>query len=189
MQKAIFLKDLIPVSFEGWKEAARKEASRYALMKSAGMFQKRDQKTGGFKFQNPKAQQRWGKFTQNNQNTNTKHDPNAMDVDTIRVNQLTAEEKQKCIKEGRCFRCQNMGHRSKECPTKKANNATAQFVAQMQHAVVRTSKVIDDRDAEDAKSEATAFSRADTIRNLKALKEEEHLQLIDELFAEQQTDF
>ena len=189
MQKAIFLKDPIPVSFEGWKEAARKEASRYALMKSAGMFQKRDQKTGGFKFQNPKAQQRWGKFAQSNQSANTKRDPNAMDVDTIRVNQLTAEEKQKCMKEGRCFRCQNTGHRSKECPTKKANNATAQFAAQTQRAAVRTSEVVDDRDADDTKSEATAFSKAETIRNLKALKEEERLQLIDELFAEQQTDF
>lgn len=38
MQKAIFLKDPIPVSFEGWKEAVGKEASWYALMKSAGMF-------------------------------------------------------------------------------------------------------------------------------------------------------
>ena len=153
------------------------------------MFQKCDQKTGGFKFQNPKAQQRWGKFTQNNQNINTKQDPNVMDVNTICINQLTAEEKQKCMKEGRCFRCQNMGYRSKECPTKKANNAMAQFVAQTQCAVVRTSEVIDDRDADNTKLEATAFSKVDTIRNLKALKEEECLQLIDELFAEQQVDF
>ena len=85
MQKAIFLKDPIPVSFEGWKEATCKEASHYALMKLAGMFQNQDQKAGGFKFQNPKAQQRWGKFTQSNQNTNAKRDPNTMDVDTIRV--------------------------------------------------------------------------------------------------------
>ena len=146
MQKAIFLKDPIPVLFEGWKEAARKEASRYALMKSAGMFQKRDQKPGGFKFQNPKAQQRWGHFAQgsNNSNTQAECDPNAMDVDTIQVGQLTAEEKQKCIKEGQCFRCQNTGHQSKECPTKKTNNATAQFAAQTQRTAIQTSQVVDD---------------------------------------------
>ena len=57
MQKAIFLKDPIPVSFDGWKEAVRKEASHYALMRSVGMFKLCDQKSGGFKFQNPKAQQ------------------------------------------------------------------------------------------------------------------------------------
>ena len=194
MQKAIFLKDPIPVSFKGWKEAARKEASRYALMKSAGMFQKRNQKPGGFKFQNPKAQQRWGCFTQggNNNNTQAKRDPNVMDVNTIQVGQLTIEEKQKCIKEGRCFRCQNTGHRSKECLTKKASNMTTQFVAQTQRAAVRTSQVVDDREtkADDAKSvvssASTTFSKADTIRNLKALKEEDCLQLINELFAPEQ---
>ena len=59
----------------------------------------------------------------------------------------------------------------------------------MQHVVVHTSEVVDDRDTDDTKLEATAFLKADTIRNLKALKEEECLQLIDELFAEQQQDF
>jgi hypothetical protein len=51
----IFLKDPILVLFEGWKEAAWKEASCYALMRLAGMFQPCNQKPGGFKFQNPKA--------------------------------------------------------------------------------------------------------------------------------------
>ena len=55
--------------------------------------------------------------------------------------------------------------------------------------VVRTSEVIDDHNMDDAKSEVTAFSKADMIWNLKALKEEECLQLINELFAEQQQDF
>ena len=48
---------------------------------------------------------------------------------------------------------------------------------------------MDDRDtnADDAKSvdtNTTAFSKMDTIRNLCALKEEERLELIDELFKE-----
>ena len=59
MQKAIFLKDPIPTTFTQWKEATYKEASHYVLMKSMGMFQKQDNKSG-FKFTNLKAQQRWG---------------------------------------------------------------------------------------------------------------------------------
>ena len=103
-----------------------------------------------------------------------------MDVNTIHVNQLTTEEKDKCIKEGCCFRCQKQGYRSKECPLKKAANATAQFVAQTQCAHVRTNKVVDDRDSEadDAKlvmTDTTTFLRMDTICNLQALKEEERL--------------
>ena len=86
MQKAIFLKDPILTTFTQWKEAACNKASRYTLMKSAGMFQKREHKSG-FKFTNQKAQQQWGRFTQNNnQRDNSKRDPNSMDVDTIQVN-------------------------------------------------------------------------------------------------------
>ena len=112
-----------------------------------------------------------------------------MDVDTIQVNQLSAEDKEKCVKEGRCFRCQEQGHRSKECPCKKVSNTMAKFVANTQRAHVRTSTVVDDRDtdADDAKSvdtNATTFSKVDTIRTLRALKEEERLELIDELFKE-----
>ena len=55
MQKAIFMKDPIPTMFTAWKEAACKEASCYALMKSMGMFQKWDHKTS-FMFSNLKAQ-------------------------------------------------------------------------------------------------------------------------------------
>jgi hypothetical protein len=38
-------------------------------------------------------------------------DPNAMDI-----NRLTIEERNKLLKEGRCFMCRNMGHRANECP-------------------------------------------------------------------------
>ena len=63
-------------------------------------------------------------------------------------------------------------------------------MANTQKAHVRTSQVVDDQDtdADDAKSVDTntsAFSKVDTIRNLRALKEEDRLELIDELFKEE----
>jgi Zinc knuckle len=36
------------------------------------------------------------------------------------INRLTVEERNKLMKEGRCFKCRNMGHRANECP--KDNN-------------------------------------------------------------------
>ncbi|KIO00045.1 hypothetical protein M404DRAFT_29872 [Pisolithus tinctorius Marx 270] len=42
-------------------------------------------------------------------------DPNAMDVDGVR---LSKEERDRHIKEGRCFGCGNKGHLSWECPDK-----------------------------------------------------------------------
>jgi Ty3 transposon capsid-like protein/Zinc knuckle len=38
-------------------------------------------------------------------------DPNVMDID-----RLTVEECNKLMKEGRCFKCRNTGHRANECP-------------------------------------------------------------------------
>jgi hypothetical protein len=185
MQKAIFLKDPVPKTYQEWKDAARCEASRYALMKSAGMFgNQKGGSSSAFKFRSQKAQQRWGKFTKDT----PKCDPDAMDVDALQVNQLTAEDKQQCIKEGRCFRCQNTGHRSRECPTKRKNDATAQFAAQTQRSAIRSREVVDDRD-DDAKSEgsnATKITSQDAIRTLKSLATEERLKMIDEMFAEDQ---
>jgi Zinc knuckle len=40
-----------------------------------------------------------------------KRDLNAMDID-----RLTVDGRNKLIKEGRCFRCRNTGHRAKKCP-------------------------------------------------------------------------
>ncbi|KIO01477.1 hypothetical protein M404DRAFT_28779 [Pisolithus tinctorius Marx 270] len=42
-------------------------------------------------------------------------DPNAMDVDGVK---LSKEERDQHIKEGRCFGCRNKGHLSQECPDK-----------------------------------------------------------------------
>jgi hypothetical protein len=39
------------------------------------------------------------------------HDLNAIDVD-----RLTIKECNKLLKEGRCFRCRNMGHQANKCP-------------------------------------------------------------------------
>jgi hypothetical protein len=32
------------------------------------------------------------------------------------VNRLTVEERDKLLKEGRCFKCRNTGHRANKCP-------------------------------------------------------------------------
>ena len=38
-------------------------------------------------------------------------DPNAMDID-----RLTFNKRMKLMKEGRCFKCRNTGHRASDCP-------------------------------------------------------------------------
>ena len=43
-------------------------------------------------------------------------DPNAMDVDAVR---LSREDRDKYLKEGCCFNCGNKGHMSRECKGKQ----------------------------------------------------------------------
>ena len=43
-------------------------------------------------------------------------DPDAMDVDVIKVSKLTPNERKRCIEKVLCFRCRKAGHLSTTCP-------------------------------------------------------------------------
>ena len=45
-------------------------------------------------------------------------DPNAMEIDAVRLKKLSPQEHAKCMREGRCFRCRKTGHDAKNCQTK-----------------------------------------------------------------------
>ena len=49
-------------------------------------------------------------------------DPNAMDVDVIRLGKLSQEEREKCFKQGLCFCCRKPGHNSRNCKTFTGNH-------------------------------------------------------------------
>ena len=42
-----------------------------------------------------------------------------MEVDRAAVNALSVEEKQRLVKEGKCFTCKRTGHQSRNCPNKE----------------------------------------------------------------------
>ena len=56
--------------------------------------------------------------TSNSSSTRTPPDPNAMEVDLIRLKKLSPQEHAKCMREGRCFRCRKTGHDARNCRTK-----------------------------------------------------------------------
>ena len=45
-------------------------------------------------------------------------DPNAMEIDAIRLKKLSPQEHAKCMREGRCFRCRKTSHDTRNCWTK-----------------------------------------------------------------------
>ena len=55
---------------------------------------------------------------QNTPAPRTSCDPNAMEVDTVHLKKLTPQERAKCMREGRCFKCRKTGHDARNCRTK-----------------------------------------------------------------------
>ena len=51
----------------------------------------------------------------NNNHTQKKRDPNAMDINAIHIEKLTPEEWQRCFDNNLCFKCRKPGHRSSQC--------------------------------------------------------------------------
>ena len=56
--------------------------------------------------------------TSNSSSARTPPDPNAMEIDSIQLKKLSPQERAKCMREGRCFRCRKTGHDARNCRTK-----------------------------------------------------------------------
>ena len=56
--------------------------------------------------------------TPNSSSSRTPFDPNAMEVNAVRLKKLSPQEQAKCMKEGRCFRCRKIRHDARNCRTK-----------------------------------------------------------------------
>ena len=114
-----------PVNWRDWTEAAVEQQRIYNLLQSHLR-----KPTGN---QNTRREQ-WRRNIYNNQNRN----PNAMNVDRARARAtMTEDQKQQYQREGRCFRCGNTGHISRNCPqrqnaqisTVSTNSTTPQIAA------------------------------------------------------------
>lgn len=47
--------------------------------------------------------------------------PVPMDIGNVQVKKLTAEEREKCMKDGLCLRCRQKGHMARDCPKGQRN--------------------------------------------------------------------
>ena len=99
--KRIYGMDTVPTKIEDWYIRATQFKTQW---ERADMVTKR-------RNYNPFTQPKVHAQTQ----STPKPDPHAMDVDAVRVEKLTQEEREKCFKEGHCLRCRKPGHFQRNC--------------------------------------------------------------------------
>ena len=117
----------------------------------------------GFRFQNTPAPQ-------------TSRDPNAMDVDMVRLKKLTPQERAKCMKEGRCFKCRKVGHDAKNCRTKYDTMSnpprTSQQILHTEVTPIPTSSTKPDPPSFAAYAQSLGKSEEELLQTLKLCYEE-----------------
>ena len=106
-------------------------------------------------------------------------DPNAMDTSAGHTHAwaaMTEDERNRLMKEGKCFNCQNTGHRSRECPDKKN-------CAQIRTGEVEETPKDKEEAASDVKASATkALSAKEVIEMVWNMEEGEKEKVIKECF-------
>ena len=95
-----------------------------------------------------------------------------MEVDGATVNALSTEEKQRLVKEGKCFTCKKTGHQSRNCPNKDNAPSIARGGARAAPGTsVRAAEV--EGKKEEKKQELT--------KSIKTMTAEERNELLDDL--------
>ena len=183
---AILKRDDLPVTLDEWKTAAKKEQTKWALIKSSGLL-----KSGG---KGSDRQNKWKNALSKREQT--KKDPDAMDVDNVRLGPLTDEERKKLSAEGRCFRCRQLGHMSRTCPKRQDGQTTRTTAnqAKVETTKSRTTEIVDDRDdISEIGSDGTATSVRtikvnaaklmpnDVVKALEGLTEEQRGEVLDQI--------
>ena len=79
-------------------------------------------------------------------NSHSTKDPDAMDVDAIRLKKLFLADRAQCIREGLCFRCHKKGHSTNECcssqtPRKPKGNYCPQQIRNTETTVTPTATI------------------------------------------------
>jgi hypothetical protein len=90
-------------------------------------------------------------------------DPDAMDVDAVRVRRPENEEKAKLRREGRCFLCRKQGHLARNCPDPKQKQAEGTKPAVKARASRQTED--DEKTQVDEEEEGTPMMQLRALRS------------------------
>jgi hypothetical protein len=107
-------------------------------------------------------------------------DPNAMEIDRVRVRQITTDERTELMKAGKCFTCRKQGHLSRDCPQRPSRPRT--------NARASTSqvKVEDDEEEDVPKTKARVgkakYSADEIIEIMRNTEDDDKDEVIQKVF-------
>ena len=101
LMKSIYSMEMVPTTIDNWHKKALTFQTHYKRAREVE--QRRKNPTGTY---HP--------FTTTP--TTPARDPNAMEVDVIKVAKLSKEERERCMREGLYLRCRKKGHVAQNCP-------------------------------------------------------------------------
>ncbi len=152
---------------------SRREHAKWALIKASDLV--------GGQSGRQSNQRRW---KQQWAHKNETKDPNIMDVNSVQLKPLSNEERQTLSKEGRCFRCRQKGHMSRNCPQGGGQKQT--FTLQTN---ARATEVVDDRDnVSEARTEASTSTTRTKVNNTQ-LGPEMMIRALENMAPEQKEEF
>ena len=95
-----------------------------------------------------------------------------MEVDSVAVNALSTKEKQRLVREGKCFTCKRTGHQSQNCPNKENTSSIARGGVYMgQETSTHVTKVEEKKEGK----------QQELTESIKTMTAEERNELLDNL--------
>jgi hypothetical protein len=170
-----------PTTMRGWQDAARTQHELWAEIKSS---------MSNFQAGAPASNlQRWRQALGKPQASGGQRPGGGgksqvvpMDVDAVRIDALTPDERQKLLQEGKCFFCRKQGHISKQCPQKekksdapKRGAANGKGTRENQGMTARAAEV---------KEEEGKTRQEEMAEEIKGMDQSEKDELLDKLILE-----